>query len=222
MKKNHLLSPLSAPPPPPLLQRQKKRKEKTFFLDLDYLLNKFTCTSQSFLTLTLSKKNSDLESFEKNITDPSHIPTLPLPPTRIYLFIFFVRFGFFYKKNSLSRFFVKENFTYPSRHHPPTENIIHLRIIFWILVQSDTVDDHILFGGHCDLYIMVQRFCLISLTISDRKISYRSLKQTAGSTSCPWTTILVFVELLYLSRKVRSICLIILQSLTSYQQFFPD
>ena len=84
------------------------------------------------------------------------------------------------------------------------------------------MDDLILFGGHCDLYIMVQRFCLISLTISDRKISYRSLKQTAGSTSCQWTTILLFVELLYLSRKVRFICLIILQSLTSYQQFFPD
>ena len=48
-----------------------------------------------------------------------------------------------------------------------------------------------LFGGHCDLYIMVQRFCLVSLTISNRKTSYRSLKQTAGSTSCPWTTILV-------------------------------
>ena len=40
---------------------------------------------------------------------------------------------------------------------------------------------------------MVQRFCLVSLTISNRKTSYRSLKQTAGSTSCPWTTILVSV-----------------------------
>ena len=38
---------------------------------------------------------------------------------------------------------------------------------------------------------MVQRFCLVSLTISNRKTSYRSLKQTAGSTSCQWTTILV-------------------------------
>ena len=38
---------------------------------------------------------------------------------------------------------------------------------------------------------MVQRFCLVSLTISNRKTSYRSPKQTAGSTSCPWTTILV-------------------------------
>ena len=60
-----------------------------------------------------------------------------------------------------------------------------------VLVQSDTVTDLILFGGHSDLYIMVQRFCLVSLAICNRKISNRSLKQTAGSTSCPWTTILV-------------------------------
>ena len=39
---------------------------------------------------------------------------------------------------------------------------------------------------------MVQRLCLVSLILSNRKTSYRSLKQTAGSTSCPWTTILVF------------------------------
>ena len=58
--------------------------------------------------------------------------------------------------------------------------------ILWTLVQSYTVSDLILFGGHCDLYIMVQRFCLVSLTISNRKTSYRSLKQTAGSTSCPF------------------------------------
>ena len=58
--------------------------------------------------------------------------------------------------------------------------------ILWILVQSYTVSDLVLFGGHCDLYIMVQRFCLVSLTISNRKTSYRSLKQTAGSTSCPF------------------------------------
>ena len=38
---------------------------------------------------------------------------------------------------------------------------------------------------------MVQRFCLVSLTISNRKTSYRSHKKTAGSTSCQWTTILV-------------------------------
>ena len=73
----------------------------------------------------------------------------------------------------------------------PQKKIIHLCIILWILVQSYTVSVLILFGGHCDLYIMVQRFCLVSLTISNIKTSYRSLKQTAGSTSCPWTTILV-------------------------------
>ena len=115
----------------------------------------------------------------------------PLPHTRF----FFARFGFFIKKkNHFSDSVKKENFTYPSRHprpHPPTEKIIHLRIILWILVQSDTVNDLILLGGHCDLYIMVQRFCLVSLTISNRKTSYRSLEQTAGSTSCLWTTILV-------------------------------
>ena len=71
---------------------------------------------------------------------------------------------------------------------------IHLCIMLWILVQSYTDNDLILFGSHCDLYIMVQRFCLVSLTISNRKTSYRSLKETAGSTSCPWTTILVFLQ----------------------------
>ena len=39
-------------------------------------------------------------------------------------------------------------------------------IIHWILVQSDTVSDLIIFVGHCDLYFMVQRFCLISLALS--------------------------------------------------------
>ena len=43
---------------------------------------------------------------------------------------------------------------------------------------------------------MVQEFCLVSLTISNRKTSYRSLKQTAGSTSCLWTPILVSHEAL--------------------------
>ena len=114
-------------------------------------------------------------------------PPSPLPTARIC----FVRFGFFIKK-SLSGFFELENFIYPSRHpHPPTEKIIHLCIILWILVQSYTVSDLILFGGHCYLYIMVQRFCLVSMTISYRKTPYRSLKQAAGSTSCPWTTILM-------------------------------
>ena len=34
--------------------------------------------------------------------------------------------------------------------------------------------------------------------------------------------LLSFVRLLYSSRKVGSVCLIILQTLTLYQQFFPD
>ena len=82
---------------------------------------------------------------------------------------------------------------------PPTyqqKKIIHLCIILWILVQFYTVSDLILFGGHCDPYIMVQRFCLLSLTISNRKTSYRSLKQTAGLTSFQWTTILVSYSVL--------------------------
>ena len=29
-------------------------------------------------------------------------------------------------------------------------------IILWIVVQSDTVNDFILYVGHCDLYFMVQ------------------------------------------------------------------
>ena len=48
------------------------------------------------------------------------------------------------------------------------------------------------YGGHCDLYIMVQRFCLVFLTIFNTK-TYKSLKQTAGLTSCPWTTVLVII-----------------------------
>ena len=75
---------------------------------------------------------------------------------------------------------VKQQYNQP---RPPSQKkIIHLCIILQILVQSNTVNDLILFGGHCDLYIMVQRFCLVSVTISNRKTSYRSLKQTAGST----------------------------------------
>ena len=150
-------------------------------------------------------------------------------------------------------------------------------MILWILVPSETVNDLILFVGHCHLYFMVKWFplylwiylidqhhtlgtcsishckwphvfvghcdiyfmgrwfCLVSptvsvwrhytdtldtcsvwhcqyphticrslwpifhglvtlpciLTLSYREMAYRSLKQTEGSTSCPWTTILV-------------------------------
>ena len=113
---------------------------------------------------------------KKNHTSHTPNPTPPLPPTRIF---FLVRFGYFIK-NPLSGFIVKENFTYPSPPPPPprspTEKIIHLCNVLWILVQSDTVNGLILFGGRCDLYIMVQRLCLVSLTISNRKTSYRSLK----------------------------------------------
>ena len=107
-----------------------------------------------------------------------------------FFFFLFVRFGFFIQKITFSILCIRKfHLSYP----PPThrKKIIHLCIILWILVQSYTVSDLILFGGHCDLYIMVQRFCLVSLTISNRKISYRSLKLTVGSTSCPWRTILV-------------------------------
>ena len=45
-------------------------------------------------------------------------------------------------------------------------------IIRRILIQSDTVNDLILFVGHCDLYYMVQWFCLISLSLSDRYASH--------------------------------------------------
>ena len=90
---------------------------------------------------------------------------------------------------------------------PPTENIIHFCIILWILVQSDNVNDLILFGGHCDLYIVVQRFCLVSLTISNnRKTSYGSLKQTAGSTSCLWTTILVYIAFFQVAKTKPGVC----------------
>ena len=159
-----------------------------FNLDLDSLWKKLTY-SAPFLSNPPPprKKKSDLDSFEKK-NYPSHTPTPSHPPD----FFFFGYIWILYKK-SLSGFFVKESFTYHNRHlsHPPTEKIIHLYIILWILVRSDTVNVLILFGGHCDLYIMIQRFCLVSLTISNRKTSYRSLKQTAGSTNCPWTTILV-------------------------------
>ena len=49
---------------------------------------------------------------------------------------------------------------------------------------------------------------LYSLTIFNRKISYRSLKQTADSTSCPWTTILVsFTVCLVREFVIRIVCL---------------
>ena len=44
-------------------------------------------------------------------------------------------------------------------------------IILWILVQCGTVNDIILYIDHCDLYFMVQWFCLVSLTLSYRKTS---------------------------------------------------
>ena len=181
-KKNHLL--YHPPPPPP----PKKKKKKIIKI---LCKKKFTYSSQSSFTFTPSKrKHFFFQTWillkKKSLTLATPHP-LPSHPSEF----FFVRFGFFIKK-SLSRFFVEENFTYPSRHPPPpphththtrTEKRIHLCIILWILVQSDTINGLILSGGHCDLYIMVQRFCLVSLTISNRKTSYRSLTQTAGSTS---------------------------------------
>ena len=106
---------------------------------------------------------------------------------------FFVGFGFFIKQIHFPYSLYKKISLILAASHPP-KKIIHLCIILWILVQSYTVNDLILFRGHCDLSIMVQRFCLVSLTISNRKTSYRSLKQTAGSTSCPWPTILVLLK----------------------------
>ena len=35
------------------------------------------------------------------------------------------------------------------------------------MVLSDTVNDLILFIGHCDLHIIVQQFCLISAALPD-------------------------------------------------------
>ena len=99
----------------------------------------------------------------------------PLPPVRFFLLLELDSLS----ENSLSRFFVKENFTYPSPYPlPPThQNNNSLMHHAWILVQSDTVNDLILNGGYCDLYIMVQRFCLVSLTISIRKTSYGHLSK---------------------------------------------
>ena len=68
---------------------------------------------------------------------------------------------------------------------------------FGILVQSETVNDLIQFGVHYNEYFMVHFFGLVSLTLSYRNTSYRSLKRTAGSTSCPWTTILVYNAAMY-------------------------
>ena len=132
-----------------------------------------------FQTLILFEKKKKKRS--RSLSTP---PPLPFPAARF----FFVRFGFFIKIHFPDSLYKKISLILTATL---TEKIIHLCIILWILVPSDTVNDLILFGGHCDLYIMVQRFCLVSLTISNRKTSYRSLKQTAGSTSCPWTTILV-------------------------------
>ena len=102
-----------------------------------------------------------------------------------------MRFGFFIKNYFSDSLCKKISLIIAATPTHPSKNIIDLCIILWIFVQSDTVNDLIQFGGHCYLYILVQRFCLVSLTISNRQTSYRSLKQTAGSTRSPWTTILV-------------------------------
>ena len=117
----------------------------------------------------------------------------PLHAARIFFFIF-CYIWILYEKNHFPYILYKtiSQILAATPPHPPTEKKNHLCIILWTLVQSYTVNGLILFGGPCDLYIMVHRFCLVSLKISKRKTSYRSLKQTAGSTSCPWTTILVY------------------------------
>ena len=37
-----------------------------------------------------------------------------------------------------------------------SDSIRYEGIILWILIQSDTVSDLILFVAHCDLYVIVQ------------------------------------------------------------------
>ena len=56
----------------------------------------------------------------------------------------------------------------------------------------------------CCLSMMLFCFCLMNEFINSSN-AHRSLKQTAGSTSCPWTTILVLLSLCFdkaLSEKV--------------------
>ena len=74
-------------------------------------------TNQPYLHPFQKKKKKKIQTWillgKKTLT--LAIPPLPpLPPARF----FFVRFGFLIK-NSLSGLFVKENFTYPSRHPTP-------------------------------------------------------------------------------------------------------
>ena len=74
--------------------------------------------------------------------------------------------------------------------------------ILWILVQSDTVNDPILFVGDCDLYFMSLWFYLVSLTLSYKKTSYLRylFSLTLGMTSyILWPLWPIFHGLTYIS-----------------------
>ena len=56
-------------------------------------------------------------------------------------------------------------------------SITYESIMLWILVQSDTVIDLILFAGHCDLYFILLFIFIFILSLT---LSFY-----------PWTTVLV-------------------------------
>ena len=103
-------TPLPPPSPPSTHTRAKK---SVFFIWILCKTNSLTLANPPLPSPPQIENKFCFQTWIllKNITYSSNIPP---PPTRQN---FFGRFGFFIKK-SLSGFFVKENFTYPSRHPP--------------------------------------------------------------------------------------------------------
>ena len=192
-------APLSVLPPPP---HPPKKKENIFFFKFGFFEQQITLANPPLPSNHPLKKNFFLfqtwihleKKKKKTLSTP---PPLPLPPTRI----FFVRFGFFIKKIHFSGFFVKENFSYPSHQPspppPPKKYLFSLtppppppkKYLFSLTLSMTSYYLEVTMT-----YIswsLVQRFR--DFALSNRKTSYRSLKQTTGSTSCPWITILPVV-----------------------------
>ena len=50
--------------------------------------------------------------------------------------------------------------------------ICWINVTTGILVPCDPMNDHLLYLGHCDLYFMLQRFCLLFLLLLHWELSY--------------------------------------------------
>ena len=134
--------------------------------------------------------------FVKNIHIPRKTPH-PTPKNEI-------RFGFLVKNHSPTPIhffhiwvlcqFVKK-ITYPPLPPPilPPLSPSLSKTFHLTLLPHPHSKKHLCFrfGFFVNFFKKFTLFCLVSLTLAYRKTSYRSLKRTAGSTNCLWTTILV-------------------------------